>query len=245
MENNPTHNEQSPRERILAKIKDHEVTMRPKAFFTLKVLALALLSLFVLGLTVFLCNFILFALRVSGHESLLGFGARGHLTFWRLFPWKYFLLYLFLLLLLGSLIRCFRFGYRRPLAYLLGGSFLLIVIAGVLIDRGTRFNDELLDRADHKLLPAPFGDLYGRARHMIPQDHNVYLSKVLSIEGNILHVETLTEGTTTALSVEVDPNDALLSHLVVGDTVFVFGDEASGTVRAVGIQRFIPHRFSH
>ena len=50
--------------------------MRPKAFFTLKVIALAVVSVLTLVTTVLLFSFVLFSVRASGEMLLLGFGWR-------------------------------------------------------------------------------------------------------------------------------------------------------------------------
>jgi hypothetical protein len=133
----------SMRERILEKIDTRELSMRPKIYFTLKVAALVLITLAVLVISIFIFNFILFSSRINGHESLLGFGPRGILTFLEFFPWWLLGIDIALIILLEWLLRQFRFGYKSPVLYLLLTLLVVTASTAFLIDRGTAFNDQL------------------------------------------------------------------------------------------------------
>jgi hypothetical protein len=73
---------------ILQKIKSDDVKMRPRVYFTIKLIILAIISIITLITTVFLFSFVLFSVRASGEMLLLGFGYRGVVIFLSLFPWK-------------------------------------------------------------------------------------------------------------------------------------------------------------
>ena len=60
--------------KVLDKILAHQVTMRPRLFFTFKSIALAVVAILTLLLSVSIGGFILFSIRTSYETSLLGFG---------------------------------------------------------------------------------------------------------------------------------------------------------------------------
>lgn len=154
-------------EKILRKIRQGEVVMRPRIYFTLRAAALAAVALAVLILSVFICNFIFFTLRLNGHESLLA-RPGGLLLFLRFFPWELLVLDAAFIILLEWMLKQFKFAYQKPTVYLAFSLLVVVLSAGFALDRGTRFNDAFLDRADHGGLPYPFGDVYQHAHRPLP-----------------------------------------------------------------------------
>lgn len=151
------------KEKILADIRSGQVQMRPRLYFVLQVAALCMLAFVVLVISVFIITFILFSIRINRADTLLGFGPQGWGAFIHFFPWDLLLIDIALIALLQALLRTFRFGNKIPALYLLVGLLAATLVAGLVIDRGTPFNDTMMER--HAGLPPPFGDLYGRARH--------------------------------------------------------------------------------
>ena len=214
--------------------------MRPKIYFTLKVAALIVVALSVLVVSILLFNFILFTLRISGHESLLSFGPRGLLIFIQLFPWELLFIDIVLVTLLEWLLRQFRFGYKMPVLYLLTGIFVVTVFAGLLIDRGTRINDDLLGRADRHELPL-IGEFFEHARRPPPPGSGVCRCVVTAIDGNSITVYNADIGSSSVLTVLVpkdDPNAT--TSLKIGDVLFIAGDVHDSNIKAFGIHRFEP-----
>jgi hypothetical protein len=227
----------SMRERILEKIDTRELSMRPKIYFTLKVAALVLITLAVLVISIFIFNFILFSSRINGHESLLGFGPRGILTFLEFFPWWLLGIDIALIILLEWLLRQFRFGYKSPVLYLLLTLLVVTASTAFLIDRGTAFNDQLLDRAEHHHLPPPLNNFYGEAHHHASPDSGLCTCIITAISQNSLTLRDTMSSTT--LTVILPPNDprATSTSLKVGDMVFVAGDIDHGVIRAFGLRK--------
>lgn len=159
-------------DKVLSKIKHGELTMRPRAYFVLKAAALVAVAFAVLVVSVFICNFIFFILRLNGHESLLG-RPGGLWLFLRFFPWGLLILDALLFALLGWLIKQFRFGYSTPFVYLGLLSLALVVSLGFAIDRATDINDRALESADHDDLPFPFGDFYEYAHSPLPPEFTI------------------------------------------------------------------------
>jgi hypothetical protein len=230
------HNEHNLKDNILNKIRMDELTMRPKIYFTLQVAALVILTLAVLVVSVFIFNFLLFSIRVSGHLSFLGFGWEGLFVFLHFFPWGFLLLDVALIAILESLLRRFRFGYKVPVLYLLGGLLCLTVLAALLVDRGTGFNDMLLMHADRHELPGPFGEFYEHARIPLPPDSGVCKCSILSINGNTMVVRDTHSSTTLTIVLPQNDPYATTTFLRVGDIILIAGDtDDGGIIKAFGV----------
>lgn len=221
---------------VLKTIHSGEVAMRSKHHFTLKFTALVLVSLVALVTSAFIFNFILFSIRISSQEALLGFGTQGIWAFFRFFPWYLLVINILSIGILEWLLRQFRFGYRTPVLYLLGALLILAAGLGFAVDRGTPFNDRLLEHSPR--LPRPIGQFYEGARRPPTRGSGICRCTIVSIEDNTLIVEDL-RGSTTTLTVVVPTNNprATTTHLNVGDIILIAGDEEGGIMHAFGIQR--------
>lgn len=227
------------KDELLAKIKAGEVTMRPKIHFTLKAVALVAVAFAVLVVSILIFNFIFFSIRIAGHESLLGFGWEGLLRFLFFFPWILLAIDLSLIVVLEWLLRQFRFGYHTPVLYLLGGIVVVSVSAGMIIDRGTSFNDALVTRAGRHQLPPPINGWYEPTRHFPrPESGICRRCTILAIDGNVLVVAPENAIGTTTLTIVLPKNGphATTSRLSVGDTVMIAGDLRGGTLYAFGVR---------
>jgi hypothetical protein len=226
----------SIKNKLLHDIRSGQLAMRPKFHFTLKVLALVAVVLAFLVVSIGILNFILFSIRIAGHDTLLSFGPRGFWAFMLFFPWSLLVLDIALIVLLQWLLRKFRFGYKIPVLYLLAGLVVATTVAGFVIDRGTPLNDRLYEMRGHGL-PPPLGGFYDRAHRPPPLGSGVCKCTIVAIEGNILTVEDTREGiiTFTVLLPANDPR-ATTTNLDVGDVVFVAGDMQDGIIRAFGVR---------
>ncbi|HVV15065.1 MAG TPA: hypothetical protein VHD55_01530 [Candidatus Paceibacterota bacterium] len=236
MENNEKHD--TMQEAVLRRIRADELSMRPRAYFALKMAAIMLVALAALLISVFIFNFILFGIRINSHDSLLGFGPRGIGAFLYFFPWNLLLIDVGLVLLLQWMLRWFRFGYKTPVLYLLLGILAATAAAAVLIDRGTDFNDRLLHRADRHELYF-FGDFFEGARRPMPGS-GVCKCTITAIAGSMLTVEDARGTTTRQLSILIPAGSprATTTGLAVGDVVFIAGDaDEGGVIRAFGVRK--------
>jgi hypothetical protein len=232
---NEQHNEPI-KDQLLDRIKKGEVVMRPKFHFTLKVLATALVAFAVLVISVFIFNFILFSIRINHHDTLLSFGVDGLVAFLFFFPWLLLLVDILLIALLEWLLRQFRFGYTIPVLYLLAGIVVMTAVTGFALDRGTPFNDRMIERARH--LPAPVGDFYDGARKPWRKGSGLCHCEIVSIDENRLIASDLRKGTTTLQVVlPFDDDRATTTGLKVGDVVLIAGREKEGTLYAFGIHK--------
>jgi hypothetical protein len=236
METNP---KQNMRERLMHKIEAHEVSMRPRIFFTLQIVAILFVALAALLVSIFIFNFILFSIRISNEDSFLGFGPRGIWAFVYFFPWWLLLIDVALLSLLERLLRQFKFGYRAPVLYLLFGLLVVTGSVAFAIDRGTNFNERILIHGEHHGLPPPIGAFYGHARGPLPPDSSFCTCIVTAIKGNTLILQVAHASTT--LTAVLPPNDprATTTLFEVGDIIFIAGDLDNGVIRAFGIRRIV------
>ena len=239
MTQNDMNEEKGMKDEILRKINADTVRMRPKVYFTIQVGSLIILVLMILVVSVFICNFILFGIRLNNHDTLLGFGPRGIEAFLMLFPWSLLILDAALVVLLEWLLRQFRFGYKSPVLFLFLALILITGAVGLILDRETPLNDMLLRGSDEHLLPAPFGDVYGRARHL-PPDAGFCKCTISAIDGGTLTVVDSRGTTTLKVILPEDDARATTSGLTVGDTILVAGDRDGETIRAFGVRKVSP-----
>ena len=231
--------ENNLKEGILKKIRSHEVFMKPRSYFIVRVIALALVLGAILLISIFLCNFILFSIRISGHEPLLGFGPRGLFVFAKLLPWTLLTADIILILLFEWMLRKFSFGYKGPVLYLLLGLVVLTGSISFIIDRGTPFNDRLMRQQNERGLPYPLNNFYQHARRPHLPGESVCRCTITSIEGNTLTVINTDAGTTT-LKVMIPTNNprATTTNLKVGEEILIFGDASDGFINALGVTPF-------
>ncbi|MDB5194683.1 MAG: hypothetical protein JWN50_697 [Parcubacteria group bacterium] len=167
------HTKDTIKENILHKIKENKLSMRPRAYFLLRMVLVALLGLVILLVSVFLFNLIFFSMRVSGHAHLMSYGPSGIAIFLRLFPWPLLIVDVLLLMLLEHLLRRFRFAYKQPILYFFFAILALAISVGLLIDRSSDVNDRMLRHADVNDLPGPFNNFYEGARRLPPPEFRV------------------------------------------------------------------------
>ncbi len=233
------HNSHSSKETVLAKIREKSVHMRPKLFFTFETILAGLVAVVILVVSIALVNFILFGLRLNGHESLLGFGPRGLLAFFVVFPWPLLILDVLLVLFLETLLRRFKFGYRSPVLYLLLALLALATSAGLALDRGTSVNDRLLYQADHGGLPSPFGEIYEHMRVPAPHDRGIFRGTITEIGTSTIRMQhdDLDTDQDESGYIVILPSNFDITQFSAGEKVYVAGDmdDGTSTIRAFGV----------
>lgn len=228
----------SMQENVLERIRTDAVTQVSKSHFVVRMIFTISVAIVTLLVSISIFNFMFFSLRFHQHEMLLGFGSRGLLFFFVLFPWGLLIVDVLLVSLLEWLLRQFRFGYRIPILYLLGILLALTVSTGLFLDRVTSLNDNLLGQADHHKLPPPLNDLFEAMRVPPPPEDGVCKCVITAIDGKKVTAYNQDLGTSTQYNVTLPDNDGDDLPLKVGDTVFIAGDANNGTIRAFGMKRF-------
>src|ERR1035437_2572491 len=98
---------------VLQKIRLGEIHKRPRVYFIIQIISMTVIAFLTLITSLFAISFILFSIHESGELFLLGFGARGFITFLSLFPWFTLCITIVLIFLLEWLMRHFKFNYHR------------------------------------------------------------------------------------------------------------------------------------
>jgi hypothetical protein len=236
------HSPNTIKEGVLKAISEHKVAMRSATFFKVEYALILIVSLLILLVTIGLAGFILFALRVNGHEALLSYGPRGIQAFLLVFPWPLFVLDLLLLIVLQALMRRFAFGYRRPIFVILAVLFVGGGVSALLLDRETSVHDRLMEESHHGGIPPPFSTLYGNARGPAPHAQGIYRGVVTEIRADrivIQHDDLDADQDDRGFEV-ILPDGQIPSTFVVGEDVYVYGAERHGVITAVGISELSP-----
>jgi hypothetical protein len=229
-------NDQKPsvERNVMDAIRSGKVHMRPRWKFVLSGALAALGGIILLLTLLYITSFAFFELRQSGALFVPVFGMRGVFAFFAALPVLLIILVLLFIVILEVLVRRYRVGYRTPLLVSVVAVLLVVGIGGWVLER-TRIHDELSrqDRAPGGL-PAPLSMIYRPDADHVP---DIYHGTIISmIPGGFLLADDNGAGTTTVL---IDPSTRLPlgADFDPGQEVVVFGDGASGTVRAIGIRQ--------
>lgn len=228
----PEHSTQAEqmKDEILAKIEAGEVTMKSKLHFGMRWALLITTILAICIIAICLVTYILFSLHVSGRFMLLGFGAKGWRTFFHLFPWHLFLLEFLLILILGGVLKHFRFGYRHPALYIILATIGLSISIGMGINHFP-FHDRLLQQYEQGKLPAG-AKLYEKIR--VPTERpDIFQGTIINVNDDNFTIA----GPRGPQNVEVPRNVNPGEFLSIGDKVFVAGEITNGHIRAYGIRK--------
>lgn len=226
-------------EEVLQKIKSGRISMRPKAYFVAKAVAVIFLSIFIFLISAFILSYIVFSLKASGKLFLLGFGWRGFVNFAILFPWFFLLVDVILVFALDWFLKKFSFGYHAPLVYLFLGSTAAAAAIG-LVFTATPLHSGFLRNAETGKIPPPAAELYDGLRRP-PRGLGIFRGTVVSIATSsfeMLHDDLDGDEDTGLVKVQFPPDINPADFVEEGEHVFVAGDAASGTIRAYGVSRF-------
>ena len=236
MNNNPEQNQ--IQDEVLGRIRSGTLQMKPRLFFVGKTVLVIFVAVLILLISVWLISFISFGLRLSGNESLLGFGTRGSLMFLTVFPWWLAVVDLVLIASLTWLVRRFTFGYRSSVLSLIVVLIVGGIVSGFLFDRETRFHDERFEEAEAGELFGPLESLYESAYSKAPEEHGIFRGFVLEVFENSFvlthddHDNDEDDGTWTVRP----PQSFDMKTIQPGDRVYVAGEREEGEIEAYGVR---------
>ncbi|MCK5044871.1 hypothetical protein KAR26_04065 [Candidatus Parcubacteria bacterium] len=226
MNNEP---EKSPlANKVLNKLENSQIKMRPKAYFVLKTVLIALAIVAVALFALYLTSFIVFALRASGLWYLPKFGFNGIGALITLLPWFLILIAALLIIVMEVLVKYFSFAYRRPILFSMIGIITLMLLGGLIIDR-TQFHSNLFQKAQERRLPIA-GELY--RNFGASKFRDVHRGTVSGITDNGFLIETQNGQTLTII---VTPD--IDADIKKDDVVVVLGKQDNGTVQALAIRK--------
>jgi hypothetical protein len=224
---------------ILEKIKSGEVNMKPKYYFIIKLVALALTVFLTFILSTMLVSYVIFSIKISGQFFLLGFGAKGLYHFFIALPWFILGIDVLLIFFLDWLLKSFKFGYNSSVMFLFVVTLVSITVLASLIN-STSFHRDMMLRAEGRGLPIA-GGFYNDLRRS-HKSQGLFRGEIMSIEGTstfyIRYVDqnSNVDGDTAKIVV---PNSIDIFSLgaMIGDTVYIAGDSINGEIHAYGIRK--------
>lgn len=130
---------QNIKDKILSYINHGEVKMKPKSYFVLRSILQGLSILIVFIAILYLASFVSLIMK---EKDVLSFKPHELRSFLLGIPWMIVFLSLILLIVLEVLTRKFAFVYKKPIAYSLFATIVLVLVIGLIlnkIDREFRF----------------------------------------------------------------------------------------------------------
>lgn len=216
---------------VMDAIRKGEVQMRPRWHFIAHTAFAAVGSMLVFLSILYAASLAVFFMRRSGALFAPAFGLRGWFALVHELPWLIILLVLLFIVILEILVSRFRFVYKKPLVFSLGGIVALAFLGSFAIAQ-TPLHRGLLMRARHGDLPPPMDSVYGR---LPPPRGEIYHGTITELTERGFIVTDIGSGATT--SIVLTPRTRLPrgSDFSEGDTVVVIGDRApAGEVIAFG-----------
>jgi len=228
-------------EQITVAVKNGELKMRPKWYFVLKA------ALWIVGASValfallYLASLVMFILRKTGILIAPLFGWHGVFVFLTSLPWMLVLLVLFFIIILEILVRHYSFAYRAPLLYSVLAILLVVVIAGMIIDR-TPLHRVLSDCPSaggprgggfHPItnVPCAMGFYRDLGPRRFGSIHDGVITRIVNPDFVIINRQQ------EELVIVITPQTKIPSgsYFTVGDTVVVVGDRRGDRVEAFGV----------
>lgn len=218
-------------DKIINKIKERQIGMRPRWHFILQTLLVILVCVLAFILAVWLLSWLYFILHASGAWFLPAFGRRGWLSFLNSFPWWPATIGLILVMILAFVLEKFRWAYRQPLLYIGLASLGVVILFSWTVAQTP------LHRGFYREAYQKDGDLAGslyRGYGRMPAGP-AYVGTVINAatstfeitteDGQVIFVAT-TPGTRLPFGYNLAPND----------TVMVMGERSDNMLTAWGVR---------
>lgn len=218
--------------KILEKLKSGKVKMRPKIYFILKAVLIALGIFVAILFLLYFISFIVFALRASGVWYLHSFGFRGIGASLRLLPWLLIFICAILIIVLEVVLKRFTFAYRQPILYSLLGIIIFSFLGSFIMGK-TSLHPTLFSQTQKGRFPigGPLYREYGMAKF-----RDVHRGIVSEITNNGFILKTPDSSNLSVIIVS-KTRFPLGADIKEGDNVVVFGKRDDGTVKAFGIRK--------
>ena len=209
-------------DRVFEAIQSGKVRMKPRWYFTVQKLGIALAAFVALITLMFLASFMVYVLRENGVWFAPGFGAWGWYLLFASLPWVLVVISLILLAVFASLLRQYPFVYQRPLLYPLLAAVIMLLVGSVLINL-TPFHREFSEY--------PFAtNLY---RGYEADTANIHRGEIVSFTMSGFVMQDFLGNTT---SVALPPGAAI--DVRAGDFVVVLGSRnQEGIIQASEVQK--------
>ncbi len=215
---------------IVEKIKQGEVLMRPRWYFVLKaVLAVAGVLLVFVGALYFL-SFIVFMLHETGLWFVPAFGFSGLSLLIFSLPWILLFVSGVCFIALEVLVRKYSFAYRTPVLYSVLALLLLVMLGSVFLSR-IEFHERLWGSMRERHVPVLDPFYRGYAMPHAKRVHPVVVAS--TTEHGFFAVDR--DGDNVEITISPETRLPFGSNFDEGDEVVIIGNEASGSIEALGI----------
>lgn len=225
-------NQNSIKERILEKIKQGKVKMRPKIYFVFKTILIIFGIFLFLGLSLFLLSFIHFHLRISGLWYLPRFGLGGLAIYFKSLPWLLILVFIVLILLLEVLSRKFSIVWKKPLLYSFLAIFAILIIGTFILDK-TSVHPRLLFETQRGKIP-PLAPLYREIG--LPEFRDFHRGIVERV-GEKEFLLKKVDGKELKVSFPKEIKFPLELEIKEGDSVVIMGKKEDSKIKAIKIRK--------
>ncbi len=226
-------NKKSISQAVIDKIKKRKVKMKPRMYFILRAVLIALAIVVVVFFVLYLVSFIMFSLQLSGVWFMPAFGFPGVAVLFRSLPWLLIIVALLSIVLLEFFAKHFTFAYRKS------ALFSLLIIIGVVVISsfaisGTRFHSDLFLKAKQGSLPFA-GRFYRYVNTSIP-GRDVHQGVISDMTDDGFEIMTAQD---EKLRVIVDTNTyfPFKNGIEKDNVVVIFGKKDDMTVRAFGVRK--------
>lgn len=224
----------SLKDRVMASVKSGQLKMRPKWYFILRALLLAVgVALAALG-GLYLASLLVFIAHETGISTVPVFGWPGIMLFLTSLPWVLILLVLLLIVILELMVRHYSFAYRLPLIYSSLGVLLLVGAGGLMV-AFTPFHGMM---ANCPPLGGPPPCAMGVYGDLDPGRHNnIQRGTIARISGRN-YIITNRNQEELLIVVSSRTKLPLGSDFEVGDKIVIMGEREGFRVEALGISPF-------
>ncbi len=240
-----THQEpQSIQQRIVQKIEEGRVAMRPRWHFVLRAVLAVLGAILVLLIGLYLVSFVVFVARTTDIGFLPAFGWRGMGQFLYSLPWIVIGLAFVFVLVLEVLVRRYAFAYRRPLLYTVAGGLLLVGLGGTALAYYTpihgpahRLPIALPVYQHYEAAPVP-GLRHARVLEIRDGEPEVQIDHPRQrMQEREEDAREKSERKRIRVRTDMHTKKAPGRALQAGDEIIIFGEDAGEDIRAYGIRR--------
>lgn len=211
--------------KILNKIKEGKLKMKPSFYFILKFIGIIMGIVILSLIALFLVSFVIFSLRFYGALYLLHFGMRGIKLFIVALPRVLILIILIILFILELFMKNLAPIYRKPLLYSLLVLFIIMLIGGIILER-TNFHYHLFRKTPwySKILLPTLGI-------------NVWRGVIENISFNKIIIKDFLGKQYT---VYINPFTKIFTraNLKIGDSVVIIGHRINDIIQAEEIRVF-------
>ncbi len=219
--------ESQPPSSLFEKLQ-HAVKMRPRWYFWLRTVGVALGTAGLATVVVFAVGALVFLWRSRELGALPGFGFRGLPFLLGNFPWDAAVLSFLGLVVLLALLRRFTPSYRWPLLFVVALAVIGATFGGAWASRAP-IHGLLANRALRGELP----HFFGRAYRPFLEDDRVVVGEITKIKGDTYTLKTLGETVTVKI---MDTTRRPRFTLIVGTTVMVIGERQGNRIEAEAIR---------